>query len=202
MGARALRNDSATVERIVLDYWDFACARAGWHARGCCPDGDRAAVLSDGLLGLLDAARSYDAARGELRPYVRSLVDFTIVDGYRERLGRTGGRRTVALPADVKLAFVEDGFAAVEDDTEAVLASLWCHLQALTATERAVMVAMYAEGKTQTRVAAERGVTVSAVCIVRRRAVGKLRRYMAKEDPSKWPLAASRPQRLSWTMPR
>ena len=186
---RPLRNDPATVERIVREHWDFAIRRAWWHCRRCCPDGDRAAIESDALLGLFDAARTFDPSRGvELTTHIRALIDFEVVDGYRQRLGRTskrsgrpGIRRTQSLEEDlVERGEPELGFDAVEDDTDELLAAIWAHFQMLTMTERAVMVAMYAEGMSQTQVATARGVTVSAVCITHRRAVGKLRRRLVE----------------------
>ncbi len=173
------------MEQTVRDYWGFAFSRAFWYSRHA-PNGDRGAVESDALFGLLMAARSWDPSVGvSLTAHVRTRINYAIVDGYRERLGRHGERtRGLSLDALFDIGWPDAGFDDVESaDLAACAVALFDVV--LTSTEREVMTAIYVDGESQKDVAERRRVSDSAVCCVHRRAVRKLRHALS-EDGVLW----------------
>lgn len=187
-------------DELVNEHWQFMRNRAFWHIfRGRVRD--RNAVLSDAHWALFRAARTYKPDYGvPFELYLRKRIDYEIVDGYRNRCGRDGQRINLAVESLTEAELREAARYRGGEDRYAESEDLLLVLRIrdlfaeLTDSERDVMWKLYVQGKSPKEVAAMRGVSSSAVSVVHRRAVTKLRRSLEVTN-------AYRGRRRRWTPP-
>lgn len=166
-------------DALVLEHLPLVdrCARRfrGWGE----PMDD---LVQAGRIGLLHAARRYDAARGV--PFAAYAVPTVIGEmrhHLRDRTGLLSGTRGAeSVPRTIELHDVDQADAAPEAAFERVelRSALLPQLALLPAAERRVVELRFVEGMTQDAVADELGVSQAQVSRLQARALCRLRRRL------------------------
>lgn len=171
---------------LVLDHLDLVdrCARrfSGWGE----PHDD---LVQAGRLGLLQAARRYDAARGvPFAAYAVPTVLGEMRHHLRDRSGVVRGRRGVPRPVVDELddTCTTDPAPPTAFDRVELRHLLLPQLELLTETERTVLCLRFLDGLSQDVVAQRLGVSQAQVSRLQARALGRLRRRLG---PEAWSVA-------------
>lgn len=166
-------------DTLVLEHLPLVdrCAR---RFRGCGEPVED--LVQAGRIGLLHAARRYDAARGVPFPaYAVPTVLGEMRHHLRDRGSLLGGTRDATTPPrtvgldDTDAA--DDAPAAAFDRVEQ-RAALLPHVACLDETERRVLTLRFVHGLTQDAVAARLGISQAQVSRVQARALARLRRRL------------------------
>lgn len=139
-------------------------------------------LVQAGRIGLIHAARRYDAARGvPFAAYAAQTVLGEMRHHLRDRTSQLSGTRgALAAPRTVELSDVDTtdaGPATAYEQVEQRVALL-PHLELLPAEERQVLVLRFVDNLTQDAVATALGVSQSHVSRVQARALARLRRLL------------------------
>jgi len=158
------------------------------YARLLPPQVELADVVQAGAVGLLQAARRYDPARGaSFRTFAGRRILGAMRDHGRtmDSLTRHQRRRWQSDDVvDVQLDWLGPGrFAAEPSPARDVFAldRLRRFLPRLSRRERVVVVASYGHGRFQAEIGAYLGISESRVSQLRARGLGRLRRMFAEE---------------------
>ncbi|ABS03246.1 sigma-70 family RNA polymerase sigma factor [Kineococcus radiotolerans] len=89
-------------ERFIADHGDIAMSITRRRLLDVAPS-ERDEAASAANLGLLQAARAWDPARGEVAPHLWHRINGAITDDFRARHGRPGSTRHKAMAAQVSL---------------------------------------------------------------------------------------------------
>jgi len=139
-------------------------------------------VLSDAMLGLVEAARSYSSDRSvDFAGYASRRIRGAIQDGGR-RSGPMGRRSRWVGATSVRLVgFVEDKYAAPA--TPEPEPTLLAALERLPRREAIVLSLLYCEGMLLHEVGELLGVTESRACQIRMIALRRLREMLERAAP-------------------
>lgn len=159
-------------------------------------------LINDGVLGLLDAARRFDASRGvSFSTYAGHRIRGAILDGLRTRdplprRVRRARKRAIALAggqyqaSGVQLLELETALGVPEDDSlgpeaRAIEADLlrcaWSGLAALPPRDRRVLVLRLVHGLTLREVAARLALSITRIAEIQARGLRRLRRIVDGE---------------------
>lgn len=159
-------------------------------------------LISDGVLGLLDAARRYDGSRGvSFSTYAAYRIRGAILDGLRTRdplprRVRRARKRAIALAGGpyqaggVQLLELDTALGVPEDDSlgpeaRAIEADLlrcaWRGLAALPPRDRRVLILRLVHGLTLREVAARLALSITRIAEIQARGLKRLRRFVDGE---------------------
>lgn len=171
----------------VLQYLPWVRTVVRWEARKLSHRVDRADLVQDGMIGAIQALRSWEGARGvPLRAWVRMKIRWAVREGIRrqDRVRRWTRKKVregewpppVWLPIEsVDLASEgEEGPQAVWKEQRAV--RVRDALSRLAPREQAVVWGRYGEERSWGSIAGEWGVSEARACQIAKRALAKMRR--------------------------
>lgn len=159
-------------------------------------------LIDDGVIGLIDALRRYDPARGvAFSTYAGYRIRGAILDGLRERdpLPRALRRARKAAGADAStwtggsaMQFLELDEALMVPDDEAngpeaiaveadLIRQVWRGLAALPPRDREVLELRLVRGLPLREVAARLALSITRIAEIQARGLSRLRRFMAGE---------------------
>lgn len=192
LSARALKGDERAIDRLVVANLRFVVSIArGYQGRGLSMDD----MVSEGNIGLLKAARKFDATRG-LRfvnyaaPLVRQQIEKALAaesDEQRVESNSDGQTRSVDAPLRTNsnlslLAVLADNRETASDERvykDSVVEAIEHGLGALNDRERRVVTAYFGLGQerlTMAEIAEDMGLKRERVRQIRDKAVRQLRK--------------------------
>ncbi|MDR7482408.1 MAG: sigma-70 family RNA polymerase sigma factor [Armatimonadota bacterium] len=200
--------------QLVEAYLPLVGAIARTVARRLPSTVDHGDLVSDGAVGLLEAVRRYDPARGVgFGAYAGYRIRGAIYDGLRARdpLSRAARRAARAAGGVAPLQFVDlEQAVTVPDDADGpealvlevdLRAQVRRGLLALPPRDREVLMLRFVRGLSVRRTAAQLELSVTRVVEIQRRAQQRLRRLVEGEPSRPWP-APSRRQEVRPRIPK
>lgn len=172
-------------EALIVAHLPHVETMASKICRRLPPSIERADVISDGLIGLVRAAASFDVARGlKFWTFARHRVLGAMLDGLRQDQGNRkygkGGSRPFVMPwpddetpFDVASSDRDPELQVLDHQRSWMVRELAPHV--LNIGERAVVFRLM-EGESQRQIATALGISESSVSNFRVSAVKKLRR--------------------------
>ena len=180
-------------------------------------------LINDGVLGLMDAARRYDGARGvSFSTYAAHRIRGAILDGLRTRdplprRVRRARKRAIALAGGpyqaggVQLLELDTALGVPEDDSlgpeaRAIEADLvrcaWRGLAVLPPRDRRVLILRLVHGLTLREVAARLALSITRIAEIQARGLKRLRRFVDGEPVRGRSILARRSSRTIKWQPR
>ena len=177
-------------QQLVIDSLPLAAHIAGNISKRLPPRVDPRDLRQEACLGLLDAARRYDAGKGvPFGAYARRRIRGAVMDGLRreDHLARAARAQARAEGAEVPVQSIQltapdqvvGGLTSPHEDTvDAERARLVADaIETLPARLRAVLRAYYWNGDFMTEIAGELGICSARVSHLHCDALGLLREY-------------------------
>lgn len=164
------RHDS---EALVIAHLPLVAPIARRIRRGLPPSFELADMEQLGALGLLAAARDYDASRGvAFAWFARMKIRGAILDGIDDRAYREGTMGELPKAPVAARVASQESVAAEREGVSRLLAAV----SALTPRQRAIIRLRYVEGESQAAAGAALGISQRGACDLEARALAALRR--------------------------
>jgi len=166
--------------RIIEQYQPLVYHILGKLA--CKPRGEQTDLVSEGTLGLIEAVDAFDPERGvSFKTFAYLRIKGKMLDYLRRRMWRLKREEMAAFDEFSRLFPVATHSAAGALDAVGLAQSLLPHL---TPAERRIIELLYFEGLTQEAVARRLQCSRPNVCILRKRALMRMRSILTGSGES------------------
>lgn len=188
-------NSPATIEELVSENRGLVHRVAQLMTAGMGPETDRDAVISDGMLGLFNAAKHFDPAKAQFSTYAWCAIKRTMQRGFevRDHIKRAHHKRTdlfkptlsfvgANLVHDAMLTQTPDRAGRRLSETRETKELIDAILPLLDQRERLVLKLRYYRGQTLEQIGRRLGVTKERIRQLEVKALAQLRVALKLRD--------------------